>query len=62
MIKLMILLLLISQSAFADLSTPRDAMKTFLQSMVEIKKQNKDEEKYYKKAIDLLGTKEQSKE
>lgn len=54
MIKYFALLLLFTQSVFADISTPRDTMRTFLKSMVEIKKHTKLEEKYYKKAITTL--------
>ncbi len=50
MLKLLIFLTLIS-TAFAQTSSPRETMETFLKSMVQIKKQNLNHNLFFKQAI-----------
>lgn len=46
--------LLISFNSLGNLSSPRDTMKTFLKTMVKIKKQNSNQEELYEKALSTL--------
>lgn len=51
----LILSLLFSLDVFANLSTPRDTMKTFLEAMVKIKNKDGDIDLAYKQAISTLS-------